>query len=422
MKFSENWLREWVDPQVSTDELVAQLTMAGLEVDGVEPAAASFADVVVGEVLDVQAHPDADKLRVCKVAAGEDTLQIVCGAPNVHAGMKVPTALVGAALPGGLKIKKAKLRGVESSGMLCSARELGLTDDHAGLMALPADAPVGADVRNYLGLDDKLIEVDLTPNRGDCLGLAGIAREVGVLNRCAVAAPSMTEVAPGSQDRFDIRVSAPQACPRYLGRVIRGVDPETPTPLWMQEKLRRSGLRSLGPVVDVTNYILLELGQPMHAFDLARLDGHIDVRVARSGEMLRLLDGREIALDSETLVIADAAKVLAIAGIMGGEQSGVNPSTRDLFLECAFFAPDAIAGKARRYGLQTDSSYRFERGVDFELQSRAIERATALLVQIVGGVPGPVTAVCEPASLPARRPIGLRRARIQRLLGIALPD
>ena len=422
MKFSENWLREWVDPDISTDELVAQLTMAGLEVDSVEPAAASFADVVVGEVLDVQAHPDADKLRVCKVSTGSEPLQIVCGAPNVRPGMKVPTALVGAVLPGDMKIKKAKLRGVESSGMLCSARELGLTDDHAGLMALPADAPVGSDVRGYLGLDDKLIEVDLTPNRGDCLGLAGIAREVGVLNRCAVVPPEMAIPESGSQEQFPVRVSVPDACPRYLGRIIRGINPQAATPVWMQEKLRRGGLRSLGAVVDVTNYILLELGQPMHAFDLARLDHHIEVRYARSGELLRLLDGREMALDSETLVIADAEKVLALAGIMGGEQSGVGESTHDLFLECAFFAPEAIAGKARRYGLQTDSSYRFERGVDFELQARAMERATALLIDLVGGVAGPVTQVHDTASMPKRQPIELRRARIQRLLGIALPD
>lgn len=422
MKFSENWLREWVNPGISTDELVAQLTMAGLEVDGVEPAAAIFTGIVVGEVLDVQPHPDADKLRVCKVSAGAEPLQIVCGAPNVSIGMKVPAALVGAVLLGDLKIKKAKLRGVESNGMLCSARELGLADDHAGLMALPADAPVGTDIRQYLNLDDSLIEVDLTPNRGDCLGMVGIAREVGVLNRVAINIPSNVPSQPGSQEQFPVHIMAPEACPRYLGRVIRGVNTEAVTPLWMQEKLRRGGLRSLGPVVDVTNYLLLEFGQPMHAFDLARLDRQLDVRFAKTGERIRLLDGREMVMDSETLVIADATKLLAIAGIMGGEDSGVSPTTQDLFLECAFFSPEAIAGRARRYGLQTDSSYRFERGVDFQLQHHMIERATALLLEIVGGVAGPISEHTNQDSLPACAPIHLRRNRIQRLLGIDLPD
>ncbi|MFN2330129.1 MAG: phenylalanine--tRNA ligase subunit beta [Chromatocurvus sp.] len=421
MKFSENWLREWVDPSVSTQELVAQLTMAGLEVEAVVPAAAEFTGVVVGEVLDVQLHPDADKLRVCRVNAGAEPLQIVCGAPNVRVGMKVPTALVGANLPGDLKIKRAKLRGVESSGMLCSARELALADDHAGLMSLPASAPVGADLRDYLRLDDQLIEVDLTPNRGDCLGITGLAREVGLLNRCAVSRPEIAPVAASGDDHFDVRVTAPEACPRYLGRVICGIDPQVTTPLWMQEKLRRSGLRSLGPVVDVTNYILLELGQPMHAFDLARLDRYIEVRLARPGERLRLLDGRDMALDGQTLVIADASKVLAIAGIMGGEASGVGSDTRDLFLECAFFTPENLAGRARGYGLQTDSSYRFERGVDFELQRSALERASALLVSLVGGVAGPITEVCHQAALPRRAAIPLRTAYLRRLLGISLP-
>jgi phenylalanyl-tRNA synthetase beta chain len=421
MKFSENWLREWVDLPIGTEELVAQLTMAGLEVDAVEPAAADFSGVVVGEVLEVQPHPDADKLRVCQVNAGAEPLQIVCGAPNVRVGMKVPTALVGATLPGDLKIKKAKLRGVESSGMLCSARELGLADDHAGLMSLPESAPVGVEFRDYLQLDDRLIEVDLTPNRGDCLSIAGLAREVGVLNRCVVTQPEIAAVAELGTDQFEVRVTAPQGCPRYLGRVIRGIDPGAKTPLWMQEKLRRSGLRSLGPVVDVTNYILLELGQPMHAFDLARLDGYIEVRMAKAGERLHLLDGRDMTLDSETLAIADASKLLAIAGVMGGEESSVGESTRDLFLECAFFSPEILAGRARRYGLQTDSSYRFERGVDFNLQHAAMERATALLLSLVGGAAGPITEACHAQALPQRANIQLRAARIRRLLGIELP-
>lgn len=422
MKFSENWLREWVDPGISTDELVAQLTMAGLEVDAVEPAAAGFSGVVVGEVLDVAPHPDADKLRVCQVNAGGEPLQIVCGAPNVRIGMKVPTALVGAVLPGELKIKKAKLRGVESSGMLCSARELGLADDHAGLMTLPADAPVGRDFRGYLDLDDRLIEVDLTPNRGDCLSVAGIAREVAALNRKSVTAPVWKTIAPGNDEHFAVSVSAPEACPRYLGRVIRGIDTHATTPVWMQERLRRSGLRSLGPLVDVTNYVLLELGQPMHAFDLAQLRERIEVRYARPSESLRLLDGRSVNLDGQTLVIADAEKVLAIAGVMGGEHSGISDATRDIFLECAFFTPEAIAGRARRYGLQTDSSYRFERGVDFGLQKQAIERATELLVEMVGGAVGPIVESVHVEHLPKRPAIGLRRSRIRQLLGIELQD
>ncbi|HKK14859.1 MAG TPA: phenylalanine--tRNA ligase subunit beta, partial [Gammaproteobacteria bacterium] len=365
MRFSEKWLREWVNPDVGTDELAGQLTMAGLEVDGVEPAAPAFEGVVVGEVLEVSAHPDAEKLRVCRVQADAgEPLQIVCGAPNVYAGMKVPTALVGARLPGELKIRKAKLRGVESRGMLCSARELGLSEDHQGLMDLPGDAPTGADLRAYLDLDDALIEVDLTPNRGDCLGIAGIAREVGVLNRCPVEGPDIYPVEEGVGDSLPVEVEAPGPCPRYLGRVLRGVRADAVTPLWMQERLRRSGLRSLGPLVDVTNYVMLELGQPMHAFDLARIDGGIRVRYAEAGEPLTLLDGRRLELSEDTLVIADRRKVLAVAGVMGGEDSGVGEATRDLFLECAFFSPRAVAGRARQLGLQTDSAYRFERGVD----------------------------------------------------------
>ncbi len=422
MKFSEQWLREWVNPPLTAAELAEQLTMAGLEVDSVTPVAGTFSGVVVGEVLSVEPHPDADKLRVCSVSAGAEPLQIVCGAPNVRVGMKVPTALIGALLPGDFKIKKSKLRGVESSGMLCSARELGLSEDAAGLMALPVDAPVGADIRAYLGLDDTCIEVDLTPNRGDCLGLAGIAREIGVLNRCSVAGPAMEPVSAGIEDTFPVQVSAPEACPRYLGRVIRGIDAKAATPLWMQEKLRRGGIRSLGPVVDVTNYVLLELGQPMHAFDLATLSGGIEVRHARAGERLTLLDEKVIELDTDSLLIADADKPLALAGIMGGAGSGVSDDTDSLFLECAFFAPARIAGRARRFGLHTDSSHRFERGVDYQLQHRALERATALLLELVGGEAGPVIEVASVDHLPRVAPIELRAARLQRLLGLRPDD
>ncbi len=422
MKFSNKWLREWVDPPVSTEELAHQLTMAGLEVDAVEPVAAEFSDVVVAEVEDVQPHPDADKLRVCRVNAGQaETLSIVCGAANVAAGLKVPCAIVGARLPGGLKIKKAKLRGVESSGMLCSEQELGLAETAAGLMILPDTAPVGKNIRDYLHLDDVSIELGLTPNRGDCLSIAGIAREVAVLNRLAAAPPPGAAIPAMHDTRLDVNLEAADACPRYVGRVIRAVNVQATTPVWMQERLRRSGLRSLGPVVDVTNYILLELGQPMHAFDLAKLSGAIHVRYAHSGESLSLLDGKEIELTPDSLVIADEKMPLALAGIMGGSESAVGDTTRDIFLESAFFDPMAIAGRARRFGLHTDSSHRFERGVSAELQRAAIERATALLVEVAGGQPGPVTEVTEIASMPLRKPVSLRHAQITRVLGGEIP-
>ncbi len=418
MKFSEKWLREWVDPPVSTAELVAQLTMAGLEVDSVEPAGAGLDALLVGQVTAIDAHPDADKLRVCSVDVGQGApLQVVCGAPNVSVGGNYPLAPVGAQV-GDLKIKKSKLRGVESFGMLCSARELQLSDEHAGLMELPADAVPGQPLSELLGLDDTLIEVDLTPNRGDCLGIAGIAREVGTLTRSPVTAVEVVPVTATIDDTFPVDVQTPVACPRYLGRVLRGVNTAAATPLWMQERLRRSGLRSLGPVVDVTNYVLLELGQPMHAFDMARLTGGIQVRHARAGEQLTLLDERCITLDADTLVIADHDKPLAIAGVMGGIDSGVQDGTSDLFLECAFFPPAVIAGCARKYGMHTESAHRFERGVDPALQQRAIERATALLLELCGGQAGPVLEVSSADNLPATAPIVLRRARIQRVLGM----
>lgn len=423
MKFSEAWLREWVNPKLDTQQLAEQLTMAGLEVDSVEPVAAGFSGVVVAEVLSVETHPDADKLRVCQVAAGEDApLQIVCGAPNVCAGMKAPLATVGGRMPDDMKIRKAKLRGIVSHGMLCSARELGLSDEHQGLMDLPADAPVGSDLRDYLGLNDVTIDVDLTPNRGDCLGMEGVAREVGALTRTDLTPPAFESVAAAIADQLPIDVQSPEACPRYLGRVIRGIDPNAQTPLWMQEKLRRGGIRSLGPVVDVTNYVLLELGQPMHAFDLKQLSGGIEVRFARAGETLTLLDERTIDLDKETLLICDRQKALALAGVMGGIDSGISEATDSLFLEVACFTPEKIAGRARRYGLTTDASYRFERGVDPHLQQRAMERATALLLELVGGQAGPVVDVSSQQHLAKKSVITLRRARIERLLGYVPAD
>jgi phenylalanyl-tRNA synthetase beta chain len=423
MRFSESWLREWVDPPVDTATLADQLSMAGLEVDAVEPVAPGFSGVVVGSVVSLAQHPNADKLRVCQVDTGQgEDLQIICGAANVAAGMRVAVARVGAVLPGDFRIKKARLRGVESYGMICSAAELGLADTAEGILPLPEDAPLGQDVRDYLQLDDQAIELDLTPDRGDCFSLAGVAREVGVINRHPVTVPAIDAVAPVCDDRFPVYVDAPDACPRYVCRIIRRIDPGAETPLWMQERLRRSGLRSLGPVVDVTNYVLLELGQPLHAFDLARLDSEIRVRMARPGETLELLSSEQVELRDDTLVIADGARALAMAGIMGGEQSGVTAATRDILLESAFFTPTAIIGKARSYGQHTDASHRFERGVDPQLQVRAAERATRLLLDIVGGEPGPVVEVSDERYLPEPRPVGLRRRRIARVLGLEIDD
>jgi len=422
MKLSERWLREWVDPPVDTADLVMQLTMAGLEVDGTTPAAPGFSSVVVGKVESVEPHPNADKLSVCSVDVGaKEKLGIVCGAPNVRAGMKAPVALVGGMLPGGMKIKRAKLRGVESTGMLCSERELGLGESHEGLWDLPADAPAGADLREWLALDDQVIEVDLTPNRGDCFSVLGVAREVALMNDMPLAGPDISAVPARTADEFPVEVRAPEACPRFVGRVVRGLDPEARTPLWMREKLRRAGLRPIHPVVDVTNIVMLELGQPMHGFDLATLREGVVVRMAEAGERIVLLDGREAELETDMLVIADHGGPRAVAGIMGGEDSGVSASTRDVFFEVAFFAPLAVAGRARRLGLHTDASLRFERGVDPEHQRRAVERATALLLEIAGGEPGPVIERVAPEHLPERLPVSLRRERLDLLLGCAVP-
>ena len=421
MLVNEAWLREWVNPAVDTDTLVKQLTMAGLEVDGVEPAAPVFSGVVVGQVESCEPHPDADKLRVCQVSNGSQTAQVVCGASNVRPGLKIPFAQVGAKLPGDFKIKKAKLRGVESNGMLCGASELGLEDLIDGLMELPDDAPVGTDFREYLQLDDAVIEVDLTPNRADCLSVRGIARELGVMNQCPLTEVAISQVTPAIDDTLTITLADSDACPRYLGRVIKGVNVKADTPLWMVERLRRAGLRTIDPIVDVTNYVLLELGQPLHAFDLARLSGGITVRKAKADETLVTLDEQTLTLRDDTLVIADDTAALAVAGVMGGKPSAVTEQTQDIFLECAFFAPLAIAGKARSYGLHTDSSHRFERGVDPQLQQDAIERATALILEIAGGQPGPVCEAVEDAKLPRQAEIALRAERIEGLLGMALP-
>ncbi|WP_221077163.1 phenylalanine--tRNA ligase subunit beta [Agarivorans aestuarii] len=418
MKFSESWLREWVNPSVSREELAEQITMAGLEVDGVEPVAADFNGVVIGEVVECGQHPDADKLRVTKVdVGGDELLDIVCGAPNCRQGLKVAVATVGAVLPGDFKIKKAKLRGQPSHGMLCAYSELGISDESDGIMELPSDAPIGTDLRDYLKLDDVIIEVDLTPNRADCLSLRGLAREVGVLNQLDVAEPQWQNAAINIDDKFTVNVKATEQCPRYLGRVIKGVNVKAATPLWMQEHLRRSGIRSIDPVVDITNYVLIEQGQPMHAFDLAKLTGSIDVRLANNGEKLVLLDGNEVELKENTLAICDQSGPIAMAGIFGGEKTGVTETSKDIFLECAFFSKLAITGRARQYGLHTDSSHRYERGVDYQLQNQAIERATQLLVEICGGEVGPVVESGDQTKLPKAKTITLRHARLEKVVG-----
>jgi phenylalanyl-tRNA synthetase beta chain len=420
VNISEQWLREWVSPSLTTEALAHQLTMAGLEVESIAAVAGEFEGVVVAEIISAEQHPDADKLRVCQVNTGKETVQIVCGAPNARAGLKAPLAQLGAVLPGNFKIKKAKLRGMESQGMLCAGDELGLSEDSDGLLELAADAPVGENLRDYLQLDDKIIEVDLTPNRADCLSVGGIAREVALLNDMPMRSPSYDNVSVTIDDQFPVELVAADRCPRYMGRVIKGVDLSRPSPLWMQEKLRRSGLRSIDAVVDVTNYVLLEMGQPMHAFDLDQLRGGIVVRTSKEGEQLELLDGQTIELKPDSLVITDDTGPVALAGIMGGQATAVSATSRNIFLEAAFFAPVLLAGKARAYGLHTDSSHRFERGVDFELQTQAIERASQLLLEAVGGDAGPIVEVTSDANLPVFADVTLRAPRIEKMLGFAL--
>lgn len=427
MKFSENWLRTWVDPDLSSEALADALTMAGLEVEALESVAPAFKDVMVAEVLDVVKHPNADRLNVCRVNVGEaQPLTIVCGAANVAVNVKVPCARIGAVLPPngdnekGFVIKQAKVRNVESFGMLCSAKELGLAEESEGLWLLPGDAPIGKNLREYLELDDKLFTLKLTPNRSDCSGMVGVAREVAALTG-SILKPLDIQIQPVTlSGKLPVNVSDTQACPLYCGRLLRGVNAAADTPAWMLRRLERSGLRSISAVVDITNYVMLEMGQPMHAFDAAKLSGGITVRKARKGESLALLNEQNVALDEEVLVIADDARVLALAGIMGGQGSGVETSTADLFLESAFFHPDAIVGKARRFGLATDSSFRFERGVDFAATRQALERATQLLLEICGGRAGEISEVR--GQLPGRVPIALRRSRAERVLGITLDN
>lgn len=427
MKISETWLRSWVNPDLSVDELIHKLTMAGLEVDGIEKAAPEFSGVVVGKIVEIAAHPDAEKLRVCQVTNGESIAQVVCGAKNAREGLVIPFAQVGASLPPSedgkpFKIKAAKLRGVDSNGMLCGASEIGLEDAVDGLLELPEDAPLGKDIRSYLNLDDNIIEIDLTPNRGDCLSLLGVAREVGVLTNQDVAVPAIEKIAASHDESVAVNIQATDKCGAYAGRVISNINNKAETPLWMREQLRRAGLRSIDPVVDVTNYVLIELGQPMHAFDKAKLNGDIAVRQATNKESLVLLDGQEVIVDEQYLVIADDKQALALAGIIGGESSAVSSETKDIVLEAAFFVPEKIAGKARELGLHTDSSHRFERGVDAKNQVRAIERATQLLLEIVGGEAGPVVHVTESSHTDEPKTLVLRQSQIKRVLGFDMPD
>ncbi len=419
MKVSERWLRRYVDPPLTSDALAHVLTMAGLEVEAVEAVAPPFDQVVVAQVKAISKHPDADRLKVCEVDVGHGTLHtIVCGAPNVEVGLKVPCALVGARLPK-MVIQQARVRGVDSHGMLCSAQELGLAQDAGGLLVLPVDAPVGVDLREYLDLDDRVFTLKLTPNRGDCLSMVGIARDVAAMTGSPLRLPESFAVPPDRDDALPVHVMAASACPRYCGRIVRGVNARAATPGWMARRLERSGLRAVSALVDITNYVLLERGQPMHAFDLAKLEGGITVRMARADERMVLLNGQTVNLKPDVLVIADAVRPVALAGIMGGADTAVGDSTVDVFLEAAFFAPEAIAGRARGLGLSTDSSHRFERGVDFASTRDCMEYATRLVLDICGGSPGPVSEWL--GALPTRAPIRLRPERVRKVSGMHLP-
>jgi len=417
MKISENWLRTWVNPAIDSDTLSDQLTMLGLEVDELAPVAKPFTGVVIGEVLTVEQHPDADRLRVTTINIGSgEPLQIVCGAPNVRVGMKAPVATIGAVLPGDFKIKKGKLRGVESQGMLCGASEIDLEDKIDGLLELPADAPVGVNIREYLKLDDNVIDISITPNRGDCFSIRGIAREISVINKLQMNEPVINAVAATIADEKKVVIST-EGAPRYLGRVVKNVNVKAATPEWMQQALSRSGIRTHSILVDVTNYVLMELGQPMHAFDFSKIEGTVHVRQATQQEKLQLLNDQEVELQEDIMVIADDQKALAIAGIMGGLASSVTDDTTDIFLESAFFAPLAIAGRARRFGLHTDSSQRYERGVDFELPLIAMNRASQLIQELAGGEFGPITVAEKTDLLPKRESIELKQAQVDQLLG-----
>lgn len=423
MKIAESWLREWVEPELDTEALAERLTMAGHEVEGIEVEGQGLDGIVVAEVVDAGQHPDADRLSVCKVDDGSgNTVEVVCGAPNVVAGMKSPLAKPGVTLPNGMKLKKTKIRGVVSNGMLCSAVELGLGDESDGIIALPDDAPVGAPLTDYLELPDAILDLDLTPNRGDCFSVLGIARDVSALTATDMKDPSVEPVPATIEDTHLVELVAAEGCPRFAGRVIRNIDLSARSPAWMTERLRRAGLRSIHPVVDVTNYVMLELGQPLHAYDLGLVKGPIRPRMAKNGEKVVLLDEKEVTLDADTLVISDDSGAIGIGGIMGGLGTAVTEATNDVFFEAAFFTQEIVAGRARSYGMHTDASLRFERGVDPQGQARAIERATQLLIDIAGGDPGPTVVESSPEFLPGREKIRVRRDHVSRLLGVDIAD
>jgi len=419
MKIAESWLREWVNPELDTETLSHQLTMLGHEVDGIEYEGAGIADIVIAEVAEVSKHPDADKLSLCKVNDGSGELvDVVCGAPNVVKGMKTPFAKPGVTLPNGMQLRKAKIRGIVSNGMLCSAIELGLGDESDGIMSLPQDAQVGSPLVDFLELPDAIIDLDLTPNRGDCFSVLGIARDVSALTGAKLKDPSVAAVNATIKDTHPVELVEPAGCPRFAGRVIRGIDTNASSPVWMTERLRRAGLRAISPVVDITNFVMLELGQPLHAYDFGLLQGTIKPRLAKSGEKVTLLDEKEVELSDDTLIITDDSGPIGIAGIMGGLSTAVTDKTTDVFFEAAFWPQDFMAGRARAYGMHTDASMRFERGVDPAGQGRAIERATQLLLEIAGGDAGPLVDEIASDHLPARADISLRKDRLTRLLGL----
>ena len=409
MNVPESWLRSFCNPRLSGRELADKLTMAGVEVEAYEPVGPKFANVVVGEVLSVDRHPNADKLTVCKVKAGRETVQVVCGAPNVRVGMKAPLAQIGS----------KEIRGVQSQGMLCSARELGLSDDHSGLLELKTNSKAGADVRTVLGLDDHVLTLKLTPNRADCLSVLGVARELAALTGAGLELPPIKAVPKKSGDKHPVRISAPEGCGRFAGRVIRGVDARAATPDWMKQRLERAGQRSISALVDVTNYVMLELGRPLHVYDLDKLRGAIHVRWGKKGEKVLLLNEQEVEVDERVLCITDDSGVIGLGGIMGGESTKADESTRNVFLESAFFWPDAIQGRARRYNFSSDAAHRFERGVDFDNNVDGIERATRLILEMCGGEPGPT--VDTVARLPKRKPVTMRVARAQKVIGVPVP-
>ncbi|EIJ47169.1 phenylalanyl-tRNA synthetase beta chain protein [Herbaspirillum sp. GW103] len=429
MQFSENWLRTMVNPTMTSDELSHLLTMSGLEVEEVEPVAPPFTNVVVGEVLEVTKHPDADRLNVCRVNVHTGTiLNIVCGAPNVRAGLKVPCAMVGAVLPPGadgkpFEIKVGKLRGVESQGMLCSARELKLSEDHGGLLELPDDAPVGQNFRDYLQLNDLKFTIKLTPNKADCLSVLGVAREVSALTGTPLKAPAYQAAVVNLDEKLPVRISAPELCGRFAGRVIRGLNAKAATPQWMKQRLERSGQRSISALVDISNYVMLELGRPSHVFDLDKIHGGLDVRWGRKGESLKLLNGNTVEVDEWVGVISDDKEIESLAGIMGGDATAVSLETTNIYLEAAFWFPQAIQGRARRYNFSTDAAHRFERGVDFATVVDHIERITALLLEICGTPETRVGPVDDQiVNLPKREPVSLRTARAAKVIGVEITD